>query len=57
MQLLLAKIRSLRGTNGDVFFVGVARVFFATSHVPWNHQLVYQKEGSDLELPKNIKIC
>ncbi len=44
MQQILGKIRGLKSGNGDVFFLSLAKVFFATSSVPWNHQVIIKQE-------------
>ena len=45
MTKLLGKIRSLKLGNGDVFFVGVARVFMAQCKIPIFHESTFVAEG------------
>lgn len=47
MKQLLCKIRSLRCGNGDVFFLSMAKVFFAHSSVPWNHSCVVVRDSEN----------
>ena len=45
MSRLLGKIRAMRSGNGDVFFVGLARVFMAQCQIPFNNEPIYVADG------------
>lgn len=44
----------MRSGNGDVFFVSLAKVFFANSHVPWNFNTTSFVKDGDFEYDASL---